>query len=212
MELPREVRCGSYCVYLPRGGDDLGEKSRKFCYALKRGDDDLISRLATHIGRHRDNVGVSELLGADAALVPMPGHAPRKPGTLWPAKRLAEALVGCGLGHCVLEVLERASRVPKSATAPPGERPTAAEHLSSFRVLPLSLDVRRIVIVDDVVTSGASMLAAITAVSHSIQVPPPMGFAFIRTQSEGMITSVRSPELSRIRLLSSGRTRREPLS
>ena len=211
MELLREGRCGSYLAYLPRGGGDLGERSRKFCYALKRGDEATISGVAAHLGRHRDHAGVSEIVSADAALVPMPGHAPRKPGTLWPAKRLAQALVDCGLGNSVLELLERVSRVRKSATAPPDQRPTAAQHLASFGVLPSPLDARPIVIVDDVITSGASMLAAISAISHSIPILPVTGFSIIRTESDGEIVSGPNPELSRIRLLLNGRTRREPL-
>ena len=212
MTLLRHVWCGCYLAYLPKwgGGGELGERSRRFCYAVKRGDEGKISGIAKHVRHHRNENGVRKVLGPDAALVPMPRSAPLAEGALWPASMLAEALLRQGLGGSVLPLVERTHGVKKSATAPPGERPTAADHLKSFRVSRRVFELETIVIVDDVVTSGATMLAAASAVSEAIPGVTIRGFAFIRTHSKGDVEAILSPVLSQIRLLPDGRTLRDP--
>lgn len=150
------------------------------------------------------------MLGEEVALVPMPRSAPFTRGALWLARMLAEALVGERLGSIVLPMLERTVAVQRSSTAAPGKRPRVAAHLKSLQVLPPVDPPSRIVIVDDVVTSGATMLAAISAVFDAIRRPPPRGFAFFRTQSKGELKAISSPTLSHISLLRNGWTRRVP--
>ena len=150
------------------------------------------------------------MLGEDAALAPMPRSTPYLDGALWPARKLAEAVVAERLGALVLPLLERAVAVQRSSTAAPGMRPKAVDHLKSFRVLPPVDLPDQIVIVDDVVTSGAPMLGAISAVFDVIPDLPPEGFAFFRTQSVGELGSIWSLVRSHIRLRGDGRTRRTP--
>lgn len=212
MGLLRDAYCGSCLIYLPRGrgGGDRGKKSQGYCDAVKRGDSEMIAKIAAHIASRQHQDGIRGVLGEDAALVPMPRSAPSLNGALWPARMLAEALVAEGLGAVVLPMLQRAVAVQKSATAAPGKRPKASDHLKSFRVLPPVDLPDRIVIVDDVVTSGATMLGAISAVFDVIPDLPPEGFAFFRTQSEGELGSIWSPARSYIRLRPDGKTRRTP--
>ena len=212
MDLLNVVWCGSYLAYLPqrRGGGDRGEKSRRWCYALKQGKQSAISTIAGHIGRHPGDPGVDGVLGGDVTLIPMPRSAPRRQGDLWPAVLLANALVAEGSGAEVLTVLERKYRVQKSAIAEPGKRPRAADHLDSFKVLRPAIQPERIVIVDDVITSGATMLAAISAISDAVPDASVRGFAFIRTQSTEELEAIRRPTLSCVELLPGGLTRRRP--
>ena len=208
----RDVYCGSCLVYQPqgRGGGDRGKKSQDYCYAVKRGDRASIAKIAAHIARHRNKDGIDGVLGNDAVLVPMPRSAPFTRDALWPARMVAEALVRESLGAFVLPLLERAVAVQRSSTAAPGKRPRAVAHLRSFQVLPPVDPPNRIVIVDDVVTSGATMLAAISAVFDAIPGLPPLGFALFRTQSRGELTAISSPTRSRISLLRNGWTQRKP--
>ena len=212
MDLLRDAYCGSCLIYLPqgRGGGDRGKKSQDYCYAVKRGEEASIAKIAAHIGRHRNKYGIHGVLGEDVALVPMPRSAPFTKGALWPARMLAEALVGERLGSFVLPMLERTVAVQRSSTTAPGKRPRAVAHLKSFRVLPPVGPPSRIVIVDDVVTSGATMLAAISAVFDAIPGAQPKGFAFFRTQSTGELKAISNPARSHISLLGNGWTRRKP--
>lgn len=213
MDLLKNALCGSYFAYLPkgRGGGELGDKSRRWCDALKQGKSSAISKLAKHVGRHPDDPGVRDVLGSDVVLVPMPRSAPRRSGDLWPAELLASALVAQGMGAQVIPLLQRMRRVQKSATAPQGMRPTAADHLESFAVLLPTSHTERIVVVDDVITTGATMLAAVSAVSDAIpDASSVKGFAFIRTKSWGSLDAIPDPKRSWIGLQADGRTRRSP--
>ena len=216
MRLLPEAECGSALVYVPkwRGGGELGQKPRDICNAVKRGDEGSVDRLASYIVKHMakypENQGVSDVLAEDAVLVPMPKCAPHKAGTLWPALLLVEALVNHGIGSCCEPLLERAVKVKKSATAPSGDWPMAVTHLQSFRVSPPLAQPERIVIVDDVITRGATMLAAVSAVSDAFPWAQVRGFAFFRTASDDAIDKIQRSCLSQIRLCAEGHTDRDP--
>ena len=212
MHLLENASCGSYLLYVPKGrdGGDKGVLSRKWCFAFKQGNQTAISRIAKVIGDHPNEPGVRSVLGPDVVLVPMPRSAPQRRGGSWPGELLAKALVDHGMGARILYLLRRARRVQRAATAPPGQRPKAADHLASFEIAPTALDPERVAIVDDVVTTGATMLAAISAVSYAVPGASVRGFAFVRTQSQGALARIRSPKLSEIDLRANGLTRRAP--
>lgn len=204
------TQCGTYLVYSPRGANEIARKSRRFCYSLKNGRQREIDYVAKHVANHSQVTGVLEVLGTDVTLVPMPRSSPLHSHSLWPAYLLAEALVTYGMGHHVVPLLERTKAVRKSSTAPPGQRPTADDHLASFRAKNSRLvRDRQIVIVDDVITRGATMLAAVTMVSEAIPDTSVLGFAFIRTMSDTSISGLFDPVLCEIKYVH-GRTQRTP--
>ena len=92
------------------------------------------------------------------------------------------------------------SPIERSSTVAPGKRPTAAIQLKSFPVLPPVIPPSRIVIVNDVVTTGATMLADVLAVFGAILGVATDGSAFVRTQSARNLTATQSPVHSRIRV------------
>lgn len=75
MEWLNHVSCGSCLVYAPerRDGGEVGQRSRKTCYAVKQSNEDLIAKIAAHVGNHRSENGIQCSHGKDATLVPMPG-------------------------------------------------------------------------------------------------------------------------------------------
>lgn len=93
-----------------------------------------------------------------AFLIPVPGAGLTKPNTVWPARNLADALVGQSLGVSVLAVLKRVQAVRKSAGNT--TRPSLDTHLGSFAVQGEIRDPSRITLIDDVVTRGTTLLAA----------------------------------------------------
>jgi hypothetical protein len=97
----------------------------------------------------------------DPWLVPVPRSGLPQKDSLWPAKRLGEALVGAGLGARCVCAPERRRAVPKSAGA--ATRPSPLEHYASFGPA-LPVGAGRIILVDDVVT-----LARAEAVGDSLQ-------------------------------------------
>ena len=212
MKLLDYVFCGSCLVYIPKSSDggEVGKRSRKNCYAVKQGNEDLIARIAAYIGKRGEGQGLQCFHGEETTLVPMPGSAPLLRDQLWPTYMLAKALVSEHLGTFVLPLLKRAVAVQKSSTARPGKRPSARVHLNSFRVEPCAVQPERIVITDDVVTRGATMLAAISAVAEAIPGAQVERFALFRTESTGVCSAIWNPARSNVSLLKNGQTRRNP--
>jgi predicted amidophosphoribosyltransferase len=114
------------------------------------------------------------------SFVPVPGSnslATR----VWAAERLALALHGVRLGDSVWPGLQRRFAVRKSATALNVDRPTLQQHCDSFCVLDLSHAPRRIVLVDDVITKGRTILAAAAKLQEALPNADIRAFALVRT-------------------------------
>lgn len=126
---------------------------------------------------------VTEFLAPDAVLVPAPRSAPlASKDALWPARILCEALVRGGLGFEVLPCLVRTEAVRKSAYAGVGERPTPRRHYDTIRVeLELLVRPARITVVDDIITKGATLLAAASRVGEAFPSADVRVFALVRT-------------------------------
>ncbi len=124
----------------------------------------------------------------ETSLVPMPGHAPllERGNPLWPTRRLCEALVNEGLGREVLPLVERIEAVPASHQVRRGElRASARRHYESIRVVPRIGEERpRLLLVDDVLTRGATMLGAATRIIEALPGAQVLGFAVARTRSD----------------------------
>jgi orotate phosphoribosyltransferase-like protein len=106
--------------------------------------------------------------------------------------------------------LHRISAVRKSATATQGCRPSVARHFDSFRLEPLGIRPRRVVIVDDVITKGRTLLAAAARLREALPDTQIRAFALLRTK--GMIadlTNLLEPCRGEIRWLR-GDARRIP--
>jgi adenine/guanine phosphoribosyltransferase-like PRPP-binding protein len=78
--------------------------------------------------------------------------------------------------------------VHKSATAAPGERPSVHLHYESFFIERPAVSPERIVLIDDVVTKGRTLLAAATRVHEAFPCAQIRAFALVRTM--GLIAGV----------------------
>jgi predicted amidophosphoribosyltransferase len=95
------------------------------------------------------------------------------------------------LGDCVWEGVERRIPVRKSATALNAERPTVRQHYESFAVATAwsaTGTPSRIVIVDDVITKGRTILAAAMRLYEAFPNADIRAFALVRTM--GFIADV----------------------
>jgi predicted amidophosphoribosyltransferase len=126
---------------------------------------------------------LSGILDRSSILVPCPRSSPIVEGALWPPERIALALKERGLGAEVQRLLMRTKAIRSSATAPRGERPKIQEHLETIRVVaePSVFLAKAMVIIDDVITKGATLLAAASLLKEAFPTAEIKGFALVRT-------------------------------
>lgn len=196
-----EIECHSCFVYSPRDPSGRGIRARNSVHQLKRGDDAIISSACGYIAANLEALDLAEVLGPGVTLVPVPGSKPlRSQDSLWPARNLVRSLVQVGLGRDWQPLLRRATEVRKSAYAPPGMRPTPGEHFDSLATVPPTGSCAAITVVDDVITRGATILAAVSRIRDAWPQIPVQAFAFVRTMSYQPIRENPVPARCRITL------------
>jgi predicted amidophosphoribosyltransferase len=136
-----------------------------------------------------DSPLLAGFFGNTDILIPVPGSAPTGTGRLWAAGHLADALVDVGLGGKTWSGLHRVRAVRKSATALPGERPTVSLHYESFSIECPPAPPEKIILVDDVVTRGRTLLAAASRLHEAFPAAQIRAFALVRTM--GFIPGVK---------------------
>jgi len=153
--------------------------------------------------------GLASLFGKRVVLVPVPGSVPSAAG-VWAAERLALALRDIGLGYSVWPGVQRRFAVRKSATSLNADRPSVQQHYDSFLVSTPPTSPERIVLVDDVITKGRTILAAAVRLHEALPNADIRAFALVRTM--GFIPDVThflEPCYGVVRW-SGGDARREP--
>lgn len=183
------ITFASCYVYSPLGSGATSERSRRLCELLKSQDSRFICKYALRVRQQvTEHSALSEFIEPRDVLVPMPGSSPRAclAGTVtW---HLSAALRGEGLGHSVWPGLRRIRAVQKSATALPGTRPSVGCHYDSFAIDPTDALPSQVVLVDDIVTKGRTLLAAAARLHEAFPGVRIRGFALVRTM--GLVPGV----------------------
>jgi hypothetical protein len=178
----QRVAFASCYVYSPTGTGVVSERSRVLRELLKSGEARSLLYYADHVRREvANNTALAGFLSPSSIFVPVPGRAPYVEGERSVAERLATALIKEGLGVEVWRGVRRIRRIRKSATAPPGERPTVDEHFMSFAIDSDGMAPSSVVLVDDVVTKGRTLLAAAMCVHEAFPAIDIRAFALLRT-------------------------------
>jgi hypothetical protein len=186
----RAIAYASCYVYSPTGMGAVCERSRLLRALLKAGDASFMLKYALRVRQQaNDSLPLTGFFGATDVLVPVPGSAPHMAGDLWAAEQLAVALVNEGLGGAAWTGLRRICAVRKSATAAPGARPTVSIHYESFCIERPPTPPESIVLIDDVVTKGRTLLAAASRVQEALPGVRIRAFALVRTL--GLISGVQ---------------------
>jgi predicted amidophosphoribosyltransferase len=142
-------------------------------------------------------------------LVPVPGSA-RTGDALWTALRLAIALRQVGLAPGIWIGLRRRYAVTKSATAVTAARPSVQQHYDSLVAMPPVLPMHKLILVDDVITKGRTLLGAVARLRTVLPSAEVRAFALIRTEGFAHhIVRVEAPCHGVIRWTGSD-ARREP--
>jgi hypothetical protein len=182
------LSCTSWLVYATRSRVESAQQTRNLILNIKKDVVDrasgrptaqaVIERVLARLGE-----SVREVFAGDPMLVPVPGSGLTRANTVWPAKRVCQELVKQGLGADVLELVKRITAVPKSAGN--DERPTFLQHYESLAVSPKLTPPSRIILIDDVVTSGTTLMACAERLIEALPGVPVAAFAISRTLSTG---------------------------
>jgi hypothetical protein len=163
-----EIEFGSLLTYSPRGNSNAQSLSRtartilKNDGFLKSGSNDILMSyyIADRISMNLRRLPFADYFNVNPILVPTPNSSLNRSGTLWVSQRLATALFRRGLGSRVAECLNRVTPLRKSATSLAADRPKAREHYDSMEVTRMLDEPTEILLIDDIVTRGATLLGA----------------------------------------------------
>jgi len=170
------------------------------------------SRIVRHLRTVPSSAKIlSPILSVTATLVPIPKSSlPTKDG-LWVPELLSKGLVAAGFGRRVAPLLERTEPIPKAARSLSTDRPTA---LKNYQTLAARKDLdtpSELVLIDDVVTAGATLLGSANRLAEAYPDIAIRGFAAARTLTDpSRFHKTVDPVVGTITLRLNGRTQRDP--
>lgn len=213
-----KIEFGSLLSYTPRGNSDTQYRSKNVMRAIKNdeyvqvGSDQILMSdyIPDLLKRDIAKLPFANYFEVNPILVPTPNSSLNKSGTLWVPQRLASALVRKGLGKKVIECLSRVTPLPKSATSFAENRPKATDHYDSIKVEKTLLEPDEILLVDDVITRGATLLGAANKLADAFPNARIRAFTAMRTISNSKeFTKIIDPCKGTITLID-GDTFRSP--
>lgn len=190
MPFPSELEVLTATIYPPRAKGDATRAAKNFILsgikydriAYEGSDQQAIEFTITSLMDHIGGSSMEQFFSGVDWLVPMPGHGLHRPGSLWVPLRIAEALHAAGVGHRVEPCISRQEPVIKSAFAKPGERPTTKTHYSSFGLESRLVPPQSVLLVDDLVTKGATLVGGAARVLERFPSIEIRAFAIARVQ------------------------------
>lgn len=212
-----ELEFGAFLSYSPRGQDDVSRNSQVWVRRLK--DERHVGTppmpmseyVARRLQQRLSETKLGDILSSSALLVPIPPSTLLKNASLWVPFLLAKAMVRHGLGSEVEPCLERVTALRKAATSAASDRPLALHHYESMNANRLAFPHDEVVLVDDVVTRGATMLAAASRLRDVLPGARIRGFAMVRTISDrDNFQGMLDPCIGFITLREDGQTFRRP--
>ena len=181
------VPFGSMLTYAPRGNSEKHCQSRVEKCKLK--DDRVLNsgslmseEIAKKISDNLAGCPFYDYFNKDVTLVPIPSSALLKKDSLWVPERITTALEKHNLGTSKTLLL-RHTPLQRSSTSLAENRPKAHQHYSSIGVQKLLYEPKEIVLVDDVITRGATSLGAANRLASAFPDARIRVFAVMRTIS-----------------------------
>ena len=172
-------------VYSPSGEGQAARRSRLLCGRLKRCRPGWLQFFAARVGAECQRPGrLAGLFPPTTILVPIPQN-PRHPREApWVTYQLACQLQQRGLASHVWPVLAHRRSIAPSAHCHRWQRPSVLEHwqaLGCDAIAPPAAAQLRVVLIDDVVSRGRTLLAAALRLHGHFPQASISAFALFRT-------------------------------
>lgn len=157
------IEFGSFLSYAPWGTLDIHLRSKTMRTKLKN-DEPLSNKMlmsdyiADEIRKNLKSLPFANYFNVNPILIPVPSSSLLKKDSLWVPQRIARALVRRSLGKDVAECVKLMKPIRKSSKSSPENRPKASEHYESVEVERILSKPDEILLVDDIVTRGATLL------------------------------------------------------
>ena len=218
MEIP-QIDFGAFLTYSPYGESENALRSKTVRTQLKQdevvnygGTQQLMSEYLSEMIRNRiETLPFRNFFNNVTILVPAPSSSLLTPNSLWVPQRLANALVRRGLGKDVGTCLERSKAIPKSSSSKPENRPKVTVQYDSMTVQKIIDEPNEIVVIDDIVTRGTTLLGSINLLHDSFPNTKIRGFAFMRTMTTpSEFEKIVNPCIGKIKLRDDGWPLRRP--
>jgi len=197
--------------YSPRGPSQSAERSRCLRTLIKQAHPGALDRCLQRL-RTMIDLGVTPafLSIPSLALVPLPRRTPTgRLGASAPAVLIGQRLLEAGVGAVLWPALGRIRPLAKSAWAHPGTRPEFHEHYDSLALVECDPPSRQVLLVDDVVTRGRTLLSAAMRLRDALPQIEVYAFALLRTDGLSPdIEQITAPLCGTIRLLGGDAFRR----
>lgn len=207
-----ELTYGALWSYSPRGPSQAERRSRDYRYYLKQeqtvkyGDKTMFMSevVPQAILEQKESLPFMPLFEDDPILVPVTRSSLLQPNSLWVGLKVATAMQKAGLGSTVSQSLVRTYAV--------GNKASAEEHYNSQKVeQKLLTEPEHILLVDDFITRGATMIASALKLREAYPNASIEGFAPIRTVSDSSnFKKIEDPVYDTITLHTSGKCHRNP--
>jgi hypothetical protein len=211
LQLLAAISFGACFRYSPCGVSPVARRSRRYCTLLKAQHPAFLAYGARCVRFDviRDGA-LSGLFTARPTLVPVPSSGRTRAGIPTVAGALAAELVAQGLGSAVRACLVRSHDIGRSSCARPGHRASVQDHYRSLSVVAAPGQPTDILLVDDLVTKGRTLIAAAARLREAFPTARISTFALMRTMSlVPDIETVRDPCVGQIRWVR-GDARRMP--
>jgi hypothetical protein len=210
-----ELDYASYMDYTPRPDSDIKKQSKNLMLCLKNegtigNPPTFMSKfIASEIKKQMQKLPFKHFFNPHVHLVPVPKSSLMKRDSLWVPYKITNALSEMDLGKC-FNLLERIEKVPKAAFSKPEDRPKTIDHYRSIKVKTSINQPKQILLVDDVVTSGSTLLGCASRLQQTFPESHIRGFAVVRTISKASdFQSITNPLIGKITRFGQ-RTHREP--
>ena len=184
-----ELEFGSYLTYSPRGKSELAKRSKNIMIYLKsEGNIGTPPKFMSEVVAYRmkesiDQMPFKHFFNENVSLVPIPKSSLMQQNALWVSEKIAKALSKQAFGN-FYPCLKRIKPVQKAAYAvPSNRRPKAIEHYNSIECQQLIHRPKEIVLIDDIITRGSTLLGCASRLKEIFPDVPIRAFAVIRTIS-----------------------------